>query len=133
MQIRRRYYEPCKLWDLNLQGFPTLPARTFGNVRYSTRSDDDSQGRNPGIQDTFVKGWILRSRTGSVVVTSADLAQVEQSAHQLYKAERVLMTGGDSASSLVWFLQYNLRILGLIHPRNQLWRDHSFNPRCRAA
>jgi RpiR family carbohydrate utilization transcriptional regulator len=68
---------------------------------------------NPGIPGHVREGLDSAFENLESLRNSLDLAQVEQLAHQLYKAERVLIIGGDLASSLVWFLQYNLRILGL--------------------
>jgi RpiR family carbohydrate utilization transcriptional regulator len=42
-----------------------------------------------------------------------DPAQLEHFARKTYRAERVLIIGGDLASSLVWFLEYSLRLIGL--------------------
>lgn len=44
---------------------------------------------------------------------SLDFAQLERFARHIYTAERVFIIGADLASALVWFLQYNLRLLGL--------------------
>jgi DNA-binding MurR/RpiR family transcriptional regulator len=44
---------------------------------------------------------------------SLDVAQLERLARHIYAAERVFIIGADLASALVWFLQYNLRLLGL--------------------
>jgi RpiR family carbohydrate utilization transcriptional regulator len=42
-----------------------------------------------------------------------DPAQLKHLAGQIYRAERVLIIGADLASSLVWFLEYSLRLIGL--------------------
>ena len=42
-----------------------------------------------------------------------DPAELEHFARRTYRAERVLIIGGDLASSLVWFLEYSLRLIGL--------------------
>lgn len=44
---------------------------------------------------------------------SLDFAQLGQCARYLFRADRVFIIGADLASALVWFLSYNLRILGL--------------------
>jgi DNA-binding MurR/RpiR family transcriptional regulator len=42
-----------------------------------------------------------------------DLDQMEPFARHIYAADRVLVIGGDLASTLVWFLEYSLRLIGL--------------------
>jgi DNA-binding MurR/RpiR family transcriptional regulator len=42
-----------------------------------------------------------------------DLDQMEPFARHIYAADRVLIIGGDLASTLVWFLEYSLRLIGL--------------------
>jgi DNA-binding MurR/RpiR family transcriptional regulator len=44
---------------------------------------------------------------------SLDPAQLERLAKQIYRADRILIIGGDLASSLVWFLEYSFLLLGL--------------------
>jgi RpiR family carbohydrate utilization transcriptional regulator len=44
---------------------------------------------------------------------SLDPSQLERLAKQIYSADRILIIGGDLASSLVWFLEYSFLLLGL--------------------
>lgn len=45
--------------------------------------------------------------------SSLDPSQLERLAGQIYKADRILIIGADLASSLVWFLEYSLQLIGL--------------------
>ena len=47
------------------------------------------------------------------LVNSMDPQAIEDLARRIYSARRVLVVGGDAATSLVLFLEYNLMLLGL--------------------
>jgi len=44
---------------------------------------------------------------------SLDPPQLERLARHIYRADRILIIGGDLALSLVWFLEYGLQLIGL--------------------
>ena len=73
----------------------------------------DSRAKNFGIPGHVRAALECASENLRALRHSLDFVRMAHFAKRIYEAERVLIIGGDLASALVWFLAYNLRILGL--------------------
>ena len=73
----------------------------------------ESSNANSGMTAHVRKALDFALKNLQTVRNSIDPAQLEHLAKQMYRADRILIIGGDLASSLVWFLEYSLRLIGL--------------------
>ena len=85
------------------------------SIAYATSLDTMQAGpaRKNGIASVIQGSTEKDLKNLSAFRHSMDAEQIADIAHRLYTARRVLILGGDAATTLVLFLEYTLTLLGL--------------------